>query len=184
MKYLPFLLTALAATPAAASDWTLDPEASSVEFVTQAFGAEVRGTFETFETRISLDPADLTSASVVGRVLVESGDTGNGQYNSEMTGGGGLDADSHPYAEFVSESVAASDACEEGAGTCYVAAGSLTLRGNNQPAEIRFRLEIENDRAIASGELTVARSDFGVGSGNWGNAAESVRILLHIEATR
>jgi polyisoprenoid-binding protein YceI len=184
MKFLPLAIAALAAAPAAASDWQVDPEASSVEFTTQAFGRDVDGRFATFDADIRLDPSDLSTARIEGRVDTASGETGNPQYNSEMTGDDGLDADNHPFAVFVSESVSPGTGCAAGDGECYQADGTLTLRGNEHPATMHFRLSIEGDRAMADGELTIAREDFGIGSGNWGDAARSVEVRLHIEATR
>ncbi|WP_420431435.1 YceI family protein [Hyphobacterium sp.] len=184
MKFLPLGLAALIAAPAAASDWQLDPEASSVEFVTEAFGRDVTGSFSNFEADIRLDPADLANARIEGRVDVESGDTGNPQYNSEMTGGDGLDAENHPFAVFTSTNVRPASDCAEGEGDCYRADGMLTLRDAEQPAALLFRLLISGNRAVADGELEIARDDFGVGAGNWGSAARSVRVQLHIEASR
>lgn len=184
MKLLPLGLAALAAAPAAASDWQLDADASSVEFVTQAFGRDVNGSFANFEADIRLDPSDLSDARIEGRVDANSGDTGNPQYNSEMTGDDGLDAEAHPFAIFVSETIVVASDCSDGDGECYRADGTLTLRGNDQPAAMRFRLSIEDDRAIADGALSIVSEEFGISSGNWGDAARTVEVRLHIEATR
>lgn len=184
MKFLPLAVSLLATGPALATDWTLDTDASTIGIETTAFGREVTGTFSAFEADIRLDPTDLESARIDGRVDVTSGETGNPQYNAEMKGESGLDADSHPVAGFVAESIAPSDDCEDGDGDCYVANGMLTLAGNTQPANLLFRLSINDDRAVADGRLSVARDEYGIGSGAWGDAAAIVRVHLHIEATR
>ena len=184
MKFLPFGLAALIAAPAAASDWQLDAEASAIDIVTEAFGREVTGSFSNFEADIRLDPSDLANARIEGRVEVESGDTGNPQYNSEMIGADGLDAEDHPLALFTSTDVSPASDCAEGDGDCYRADGTLNLRGTEQPAALLFRLTVSGDRAVADGELDIAREDFGIGSGNWGNSAQTVRVRLHIEASR
>ncbi len=184
MKFLLPCLTLLAASPALASDWTLDRDASTIRIETTAFGRDVAGSFTGFSADIRLDPDDLDNARIEGQVEVATGDTGNPQYNSEMTGNNGLDAENHPVAGFVSETVTASEACPEGDGDCYVASGTLTLAGNAQPADLFFRLSIVDNRAVAEGVITVNREDYGIGSGNWGGSAETVTIHLHIEATR
>ncbi|WP_394694119.1 YceI family protein [Hyphobacterium sp.] len=184
MKLLPLALSLFAAGPALATDWTLDRDASAVTIETTAFGREVTGSFSDFNAEIRLDPADLDNARIVGLVDVTSGDTGNAQYNSQMTGNSGLDGDDHPVAEFVSETISLGDDCEDGDGDCYVANGTLTLAGNTQPTDLFFRLSIDGDRAVADGRMTVLRQDFGIGSGEWGDAATTVEIHLHIEATR
>ncbi|WP_421792371.1 YceI family protein [Hyphobacterium sp.] len=181
---LPLGLALALSAPAVASDWTLDNEASSVRIETTAFGSTVSGEFSNFETEIRFDPENLPDARIVGRVMVESGDTGNPQYNSEMVSDDGLDADTFPLAVFVATDVTSFDACAEGDGECYLASGSITLRDSTQPADLAFRLSIEGDRAVARGELTLAREDFGIGAGNWASSAETVTVKLHIEAAR
>lgn len=184
MKFLLPCLTLLVTTPALASDWTLDTDASTIRIETTAFGREVIGSFADFNAEIRLDPENLENARIEGHVEIASGDTGNPQYDSEMTGNSGLDADDHPVARFVSETITASDTCPEGEGECYAANGTLTLAGNEQPADLFFRLSIADNCAIADGVITVARQDYGIGSSNWGGAAETVTVHLHIIATR
>ncbi|MBI1236619.1 MAG: hypothetical protein GC188_08050 [Alphaproteobacteria bacterium] len=184
MKFLLPCAALLSASPALASNWTLDRDASSVRIETTAFGREVTGSFADFGAEIRLDPDDLDNARIEGRVEVASGDTSNPQYNSEMTGNSGLDADNHPLATFVSETVTTSDACPAGESDCYAASGILTLAGNARPADLLFRLVIVDERAAADGVIIVNREEYGIGSGNWGGAAETVTVRLHIEATR
>jgi len=183
MKYIPLALSLLAAGPALAIDWALDVDASTVTIETTAFGRDVLGEFSNFEADIRLDPTNLGNALIEGRVMVVSGDTGNPQYNSEMTGSHGLNGSDHPVASFVSESIAASENCEDGDGECYVASGTLTLAGSAQPVDLVFRLSIAEGRAIADGLITVVRQEFGIGSDNWGASATTVEVRLHIEAT-
>ncbi|WP_421785913.1 YceI family protein [Hyphobacterium sp.] len=184
MNFLPFGLAALITAPAIASDWQLDSDASSIEIITEAFGREVTGSFSNFEADIRFDPDDLAEARIEGRVAVDSGETGNPQYDAEMTGDDGLDAEHHPFAVFSSEIVSVSSDCSDGDGECYRANGTLTLRGNSQPAELLFRLSIEGDRAVADGELAIVSDEFGIGNSNWGGSASTVDVRLHIEATR
>lgn len=184
MKLLPLGLALLVSAPAIASDWTIDPAASSITFTTTIFNRPLEGSFGEFEANISLDPADLSTAQIEGRVMVASGETGNSEYDSEMTGRAGLDARRHPLAIFASSEIRTADVCADGVGDCYLAVGTLTIAGDTQPASLPFRLVIDGDRAIANGELTVERDDFGVGGAEWDNAAETVQLHLHIEATR
>jgi len=184
MRFVSLAIVLLSAPPALASDWTLDTSASSVRIETTAFGRPVTGIFSEFDASIVLDPENLSDARIAGHVSVASGDTENPQYNSEMTGRRGLDADNHPLASFVSTTIAPGEACEDGFGLCLQADGRLTLAGNEQLATLNFRLNIEGERAIADGALTVGRDDYGIGNSTWGDAAETVLVYLHIEATR
>lgn len=184
MKLLPLGLALLASAPAIASDWTTDPAESSITFTTEVFNRPVTGSFGQFEADIRLDPADLANARIEGRVSVASGDTGNDEYNSEMTGGLGLDADHHPQAVFSSTDISESDICAAGEGACFLANGELTLAGTARPASLSFRLVIDGNTAVADGELAVERASFGLGGAEWGDAAETVEVHIHIVATR
>ncbi|MEE2525236.1 YceI family protein [Hyphobacterium sp. HN65] len=184
MKLLPLGLALLATAPAIASDWTLDPAASSVTFTTEVFSRPLTGSFGRFDADITFDRADLESARIEGRIFVASGATGNAQYDSEMTGIDGLDAEHHPVAVFVSTQISESDLCADAEGDCYVADGRLTIAGTTKAAQLPFRLVIDGDRAAADGHFTIHRGDFDVGSGLWGSEGENVEVWLHIEAIR
>lgn len=170
------LLAALALPPAAsAQDWTVDYAASSVGFETEAFGSTARGEFTDWTAAIRLDPADLATARIEASVLTASGDTGNGSFNDAMLGEAGLAPDNHAEARFVSDDI-------RRAGTGYEAHGQLLIKGTAQPAILPFSLEITGRRAVAEARLEIARVDFGVGDGSWGDTASQVSIVLHIEA--
>lgn len=169
------LSIALLAAPAAAQDWTIDTDASRVGFVTEAFGGSVEGEFTDYEAAITLDPADLANARIEARVGTASGSTGNGQLDDSMLSEEGLAPDSHAAAHFLSEDIRATD-------TGYEAHGTLSIRGTDQAVILPFTLAIDGDRAVADGELEIARTDYGVGAAGWGDTAANVTIVLHIEA--
>jgi polyisoprenoid-binding protein YceI len=184
MRIFPFAIILLSAGPAAASDWALADSTSSISIETTAFGRPLTGVFTEFDATIVLDPDNLAEARINGTVSVDSGDTDNPQYNSEMKGRRGLNADTHPMASFASTEISPGDACDDGNGVCLQAEGRLTLAGNEQPATLNFRLNIDGNRAISDGTIAIDRHEFGIGGSNWGDAAESVLVHLHIEATR
>lgn len=171
---LPLALAGFAA-PAFATDWSVDTEASSVGFRTNAFGGAVEGAFERYEAEIRLDPADLSNAMINASVFTDTGSTGNGQMDESMLSAAGLAPGDHLAATFTSEDIRAVDGG-------YEAHGTLTIRGTDQAVILPFTLEINESRAIADGELEIARMDYGVGDSSWGDIAASVTIVLHIEA--
>jgi len=167
----------LFASPAVAQEWTVDTEASSVAFVTQAFGAEVEGQFENWTATITLDPADLTGASIHAEITTASGTTGSSQIDESMLSEEGLAPETHALARFDSSDIRAVDAG-------YEAHGTLSIRGVEQPLVLAFTLTITGDNAVADGEFIVARTEFGVGNEGWGDTAAEVRVVLHVEAMR
>lgn len=165
----------LSASPALAQDWTVDHDASQVGFETSAFGSTVTGEFGEWSAAITLDPADLTSASIEASVSVGTGSTGNGQLDQSMLSAEGLAPEAHALARFTSADIRSS-----GAG--YEAHGTLNIRGADQAVVLPFSLAISDGRAVADAELEIARVDYGVGDASWGETAASVTIVLHIEA--
>ncbi len=176
------ILSALAAallfvSPAFASDWLIDSEASTVEFETTVFGGSTRGAFSDFSADITLDPADLSTARIEAIVRTASGAMGNRDYQSALIGGQGLDPSGHPEARFVSEDIRTVEAG-------YEAHGVLSIKGVEIELVLPFTLEINGDRAVAEGAFIVDRNTFSVGGSGWGDVGSEVEVLLHIEADR
>ena len=171
-----FLLApALLAAPAAAQDWTVDHEASTVGFETQAMGGTINGTFSNWSADITLDPHDLDAATIAAEVVTASADTGNGEVDRSLLSSAGLAPDTHETATFVSDDIRATN---DG----YAAHGSLTIKGQARDVVLPFTLAISDGRAVADGTLDIARTDFGVGGSSWGDAGAAVTLVLHIEA--
>jgi len=160
---------------AMAQGWSVDDAASTVGFETRAFGTDVTGSFPDWSAEITLDPADLSSASLSARVETASTTSGNSQIDESMLSGDGLAPQTHPLARFVSDDIRASE-------MGYEAHGMMTIRGVEQALILPFTLTIEDGHAIANGQFEITRSDYGVGTANWGDSAAEVMIVLHIEA--
>ena len=171
---LPALFLIYAAD-ASAQDWTVDQSASAVGFETEAFGSTARGEFADWTAEIRLDPDNLDDARIRAVVMTGSGATGNGAVDEAMLGSAGLAPEDHSEAVFVSEDVRRTEAG-------YAAHGQLQIKGTSRDVVLPFTLEIDGDRAVADGHLEIARTDFGVGDGSWGETAAQVSIVLHIEA--
>tara|TARA_R110000868_G_scaffold24255_17_gene96083 strand:- start:447 stop:995 length:549 start_codon:yes stop_codon:yes gene_type:complete len=169
------LALCLSPSLAAAQDWSIDHDASSVGFETTAFGSPVAGEFSDWSAQITLDPAALESAQISARVQTATGATGSNGVDDPMLGSDGLAPATHPLALFESSDIRATQ-------TGYDAHGTLTIRDTAQPVILPFTLEIENGRAIADARLTIARTDYGVGASGWGTTAANVTLVLHIEA--
>lgn len=165
----------LLTTPSFGQDWAVDHDASSVAFETEAFGGLTRGEFQTWSAEIHLDPDNLEAARISARVTTASGATGNASVDDSMLSASGLAPAEHEHAYFASEDIRATDAG-------YAAHGLLSIRGQDQPAILAFTLAIQDNRAVADGEIDIARADFGVGDSSWGDVAAEVRVVLHIEA--
>ena len=174
----------LAAPALAQDDWALDAEASSVEAHLSVFNAPAILVFARFDATIRFDPEALDQAVIDAVVYTASGAATNAEgraisdYQNAMEGASGLDVANYEEVRFISETITETD---EG----YDAAGTLSIRGVEQPVVLSFTLEIDGDRAVAAGGFELNRTELGMANSSWGaNVSEAVELRLHIEADR
>ncbi|MCY1559699.1 YceI-like domain protein [compost metagenome] len=60
----------------------------------------------------------------------------------------------------------------------YSITGQLTLRGITREVEVPVQLKAENAIGIFDGELTLKRSDFNIGEGEWADTVVSDDINI------
>jgi len=177
---LAALCAALASAPAHAADWTVDPDASRLTFEGMQTGKAFDGGFDEFTAEIALDPAAPETGSI--RVVVDTGsfNTGAADRDAEAMKPDWFDTETYPEAVFVSDRI---EATADG----YVANGTLTIKDVSLPVSLPFTLEVEGDRAVAEGGMTVARLDYHLGVGDWADGVFvglEVGIAFHVEADR
>jgi polyisoprenoid-binding protein YceI len=180
------LAAALIATPAvaqapAAPLWTVDKAASSVAFRTAMSGTAFTGRFTRWDARIAFDPKNLRASKITAVIDVASAVTGEAARDEALPSSDWFAVKSHPRATFVSRTITAT-----GPGR-YVAAGDLTLRGVTRPASLPFTLAINGTTAKANGALTLDRTAFGVGQGQFKTGATvdtKVAVTVALTARR
>lgn len=178
-----FLIAAMAVSPASAgnADWTLDKSASRLEFSATQTGKGFKGAFSSFDADIRFDPEDLSTAKIVVTVNTSSAATGDKQRDAALPTSEWFASKAFPAATFSASKVTARS---DGS---YVADGSLTIRGVSKPLLLPFTVEISGERAVAEGEVTLMRNDFGVGQGEFATdewVGFAVAVSFHIEASR
>ncbi|MEM1102513.1 MAG: YceI family protein [Pseudomonadota bacterium] len=182
--FLALLGLSLASTEALAADWTPRPAESSIAFVGSQTGAEFKGGFERFDANISFDPADLAASSVTATIDMASFTIEGKDRREALPGADWFSLKTFPEAQFKTTAIRAAEA---GAPTPYIADAELTIRDASQAVSLPFSVEIEGDVARMSGELTLDRSAFGVGQGQWESdqwVAHEVRVSVTIVADR
>ncbi|GAB4520604.1 MAG: hypothetical protein Kow00133_07180 [Amphiplicatus sp.] len=167
--------------PIGASVWALDETASSLVFAATQTGERFEGRFENFSADIVFDPEDLESASISVTVDVASARTGDRQRDAALPGRDWFNAREHPAARFVSDDVVKTGE------NAYEALGTLTIRGVSKEVALPFTLTIDGNRAHAEGSITILRTDFGVGQGEFATGrwvGLDVEVSFVVEATR
>ena len=151
----------LGAPAAHAADWRMDPAGSKVEYIATVQKNRASGTFREFDARARFDPNRLADSQVEVTVVTASADMIDPDVNKTIRGPDWFDSARFPQAVF-----RASDVRRIGDGR-YVARGTLTLKGIEQPVEIPFVWTTDVDTATIAGELTVKRASFRIGLGEW-----------------
>ncbi|MGJ7506836.1 YceI family protein [Variovorax sp. GT1P44] len=157
------LLACAALQLAHAADWKMDAAASRLEFVATFEKAAAPGVFKEFDTRLSFDPDKPTGGRLDVTISVASADMASADINKAIAGVEWFDFARHQQAEFHSTDIRPANA-QSGS---YVARGTLTLKGVQQPVEVPFKWAATADGANMQGEFVVRRTPFGIGTGEW-----------------
>lgn len=165
----------------AAAPWVVDANESEIEFTGTQLGAEFEGEFESFDATIVFSPDDLAGSAVEVVIDIASVNTQNADRDSQIVSADWFDAAQWPTAKFVTKSF------REIAPGKYEAVADLTIRDVTREVTMPFDLEITGNEAEAEGKVTIKRTDFGVGQGQWidtTQVGDAVTIKIEIEATR
>lgn len=179
------LLAALALvmlTGAAPPRWTIDPKASSIGFAGTVYGQGFSGRFERFSADIRFDPADPATGTAVVLIDLASARTGDATRDATLPGADWFDAARTPQARFEARRFS-----RAASGGGYVAAGTLTIRGIARPLTLPFTLVIAGSTARMTARLTLDRSQWGIGQGQFKSGevvALAVPVTISLTATR
>ncbi|WP_029056807.1 YceI family protein [Stappia stellulata] len=172
-------LLTVAVPPASATTWSVDKDASSVNFVAQQNGAPLEGRFQDWSADITLDLDALDAATISATVRPGSAQTGQSQVDQTLPGAAWFAASSFPEATFTSSDIVSTG------DNAYEARGTLTIKGKSEPFTLPFTLAIDGDSAHAQASVSLARLVFGVGTDVSPPAvADPVTVNIDITATR
>lgn len=155
-----FIALLLALGSAQATDWQVQPDASTLRFAGRMQGEGFDGGFARFTAAIRFDPADLDSARFEVTVDLASVDSANAERDETLVGPGFFDVEHNPQARYTASRFRA-----EGDG--FVAEGSLTLNGQTHPVPLHFRWTPSGAGAVLEGAARLDRLQFDVGAGDW-----------------
>ena len=186
MRLLTLALLFLGVTDVHAASWQVDMPKSALGYVVIWDKEPFKGEFKTWTADIEFDPLDLAHAKasvVIGIASMVSEDPENDKYRN---GPNGLDASRFAQARFVTKSFRAA-----GNGR-YEAVADLSIHGVTKEVRLPFALAITGNTAHMTGELTLSRVDYGIGTGSvfgidWASersVAHAVKVTIDLTATR
>ncbi|OOL34828.1 YceI family protein [Pseudomonas sp. FSL W5-0299] len=158
---------------AEAAEYTqVNETASTISFTYNQFSSRVYGTFDTFKATLDFDTDNPEEGRAALTIQLDSIDAGSEDANTELQRPAWFDTQKYPEATFESTTV------NELGDHRYSITGKLTLRGVTREVTVPVLLKEEEAIGIFDGQLTLKRSDFKVGEGEWGDTVVSDDIII------
>jgi polyisoprenoid-binding protein YceI len=165
--------------------WDLDPENSSVAFVSKHVHSKVRGLFPQPSGTVLLDEATPASSKVDVKIDIKLVSTGVEERDTHLKTADFFDVAKYPVATFVSTSVSRSSA------TSYSVTGNLNLRGVTKPVTLAVKLSPPFNHAGgirrgAEATASVNRREFGIawdfpGEGSGVVVGDTIELTINTE---
>ena len=174
----PFLLLLLLVSCFAHSaDFSmLQPEKSSITFVSRQMNVPVEGVFKKFTAQISLDPVKPETGRARIEIDLASIDAGSAEANEEIKGKSWFNAGEFPKAVYTLSTVKAL-----GSGR-YETSGKMMLKGKTLDIRAPFTIKQEQGVLVLDGSFPLKRLEYGIGSGIWSDTsvvADEVQVKFH-----
>ncbi len=166
---------------AMAGQWVVDKDESTLGFEATVFGSTVPGTFADWDAEISFDAEALATSNVSVTIDMKSADTGDGTRDSSLKGDEWFATDEFP------KSVLKSTAFRRTGDQSFEMDADLTMRGTNNKITLPFTLKDDGDGVRAEGSVTVDRTDYGIGQGDFVSGSTvglDVTISISVAATQ
>lgn len=168
---------------AEATAYKLVKEKSSLKFYAINNGSPVEGIFKDFSAQINFNPDKLEESKIVVEVETGSVFTDYDEIVKNLVSKDWLSAIEFPKAIFTSKTISRMPTSDN-----YYADGTLTLRDKTLPVILNFQLQFPDDKnAIAKGYVTIRRTDYGVGQGQWAKddvVKNEVRVEFRVVAEK
>ena len=160
--------------------WTIQRDASSIVMSVNAFGTTSTGRFEDWRGDIAFDPASPRQTQATVTVQAASLRLRPAVATAPATGPAFLDVVRHPTIRVQLR------ALEPTGGDRHTARADVTMKGVTRPVIFPVDLRVTGDSAQMTGEFTVDRSAFGIGtSGLWNSVvARQVTVRVSLQARR
>jgi cytochrome b561/polyisoprenoid-binding protein YceI len=173
-------LSLMASSRGWASEWSVDPQKSSITFEANGSGYTAKGSFNQYKAEIEFDPDLPAQTSVKVLLNMASAATGTSDVDAALKDAEYFNPKQFPTAQFV-----ASGAEPAGDGK-YLLNGRLTLKGITKPISLPFSIDIKAGSATVTGETKINRLDFGVGPESVAGLAidKDVKLTINLTAVR
>lgn len=149
--------------------------ASKISFTYNQFSSRVYGTFGEFEAKLDFDTTNPAAAHASLTIQLDSIDAGSSDANAELKKTAWFNSAVYPVATFESTDVKALG------DNRYTISGKLTLRGVTREVAVPVQLKAKHTIGIFDGQLTLKRSDFKIGEGEFADTVVSDDIIIRFK---
>jgi polyisoprenoid-binding protein YceI len=189
-RLIALAFAAALVSPAMATDWNVDPARSTLGFEVSTQGSPFMTVFKTWTAEITFDPADLASAHAKVVITLGSADSGSRERDGMMSSKSWFDVAaasfSAPSGVPAGEAIFETSAFRKTGDDAYEADGTLSMRDAAKPVTLPFTLTITGGEAHMTGSVTIDRTQWGVGQGQYAGSdpvATDVKVNVEIYAT-
>ena len=177
LRMLAMAVICLIPLSATASDWSIDPDHSNIQFkIRHMMISDVKGTFGKVKGMIRIDEKDMSQSAVDVAIETDSLSTGVAKRDAHLKSNEFFDAAQYPALTFVSRKVT-----PNGTGQLKIL-GDLTIHGITREVvldvegpTIEIKDPMGNIRRGASATTKINRMDFGL---NWNKPMESGGMMI------
>jgi polyisoprenoid-binding protein YceI len=141
------------------------PAQSEIAFVSRQMGVPVEGKFGQWTAQISFDPKRPTAGKVGFTIQTGSARFGSPETDAEVPKAPWFNVARFPTASFTSSSI------KPLGGGRFEVAGTLSIKGNNQPVVVPVTLTQSGANGTATGSFSIKRLDFKIGEGEWADTS-------------
>lgn len=161
------------------ASWTVNKAKSTLAFSGVLSGEAFTGSFADFDTAINFDPDNLTTATVVVIIDMNSAETDDVESTNALPGKEWFNIRKFPVAKFEASRFKHLN------GDKYEAHGNLSIRGITKSINLPFTLKIENGYANMDAALNLNRTTYKIGTGMWASkdwVEHVIAVRVHLEA--
>lgn len=166
---------------AAATSWIVNTQKSQIGFSDVQTGKKFTGHFTKFSATVTFNPKAPAAGHAKVVINMCTARAGSVQRNEALPQPNWFDCKAFPTATFTATSF------KSDGGANYTAIGTLKIRNITKPISMPFTFVPHGKQADITGQVTLNRTDFGVGQGIWANGnwvGLNVQVMIKLVATQ
>lgn len=161
--------------------WSVLPEESKITFKGNQMGSPFDGAVKSFTADIIFDINHLDQSHVQVFIKTADIDAQDSERNKALAGSEWLDIAQFPEIKFLATAFKKIDDFH------FETDGDLTIRNITLPLHFPFTLTFSDDKAVMDASVTLNRSLFKLGTGEWADPsiiANEVAVHIHLTARK